>query len=185
MSRQNQLKIIGGSHRSRVVSFPDKEDLRPTGNRVRETLFNWLQLDIVNANCLDLFAGTGVLSFEALSRGAEIAVAVESSRLVAKSLQRNCEILGAQGLILKNQRAEEFLSSPPDSRFDLVFADPPFGRQLAIGACEALQHNGWLNDSALIYVETARTEDFNAPDSWNEIRHKQAGNVVYRLFEAG
>lgn len=160
-------------------------EIRPTADRIRETLFNWLQPVVTGARCLDLFAGTGVLSFEALSRGAAQAVAVESHHLAVKALLQTCSTLGIQQrMVVKHQQAQTLLALPPEQKFDVVFVDPPFDHMLADGVCESLHHNGWLSAAALVYVETARNAEIHVPDSWRIARHKQAGNVAYRLYEA-
>lgn len=164
--------------------MPRLAGLRPTSDRIRETLFNWLQPYIAGTKCLDLFAGSGALSFEALSRGASEVVAVDCQRQSIAALNRLRMELAAQGLQVLHERAERFLSSPPDSPFGIVFVDPPFDLQVHQSVCSSLQENGWLSPAALIYVESAVNSDFVDPDCWSVLRHKRAGNVTYRLLQA-
>jgi 16S rRNA (guanine966-N2)-methyltransferase len=158
--------------------------LRPTPGRIRETLFNWLQPYITGANCLDLFAGSGALSFEALSRGASSVVAVDCQQQSIAALNHWRAELGAQGLQVRHERVERLLSSPPDKTFGIVFVDPPFDLQNHRSICSSLQENGWLSPAALIYVETADKSDFAHPDAWSVLRCRRAGHVAYRLLQA-
>src|SRR5690606_31741912 len=123
----NRIRIIGGDWRSRVLDFPDLPELRPTPDRVRETLFNWLQFDITGARCLDLFAGSGVLGFEALSRGAASVMAFETDTSAVRALRENASRLGARGYQLTPGSALEWLQHGTPQTFDIVFLDPPFG----------------------------------------------------------
>ena len=181
---QSGVRIIGGRWKGRRIPVPRIAGLRPTPDRIRETLFNWLQTHITGANCLDLFAGSGALSFEALSRGASRVVAVDCQHQSIAALNHLRAELDAQGLQVRHERAERLLSSPPDSTFGIVFVDPPFELQSHQFVCSSLQENGWLSPAALIYVETAEKSDFSHPDSWSVLRCKRAGNVAYRLLQA-
>ncbi len=176
----NQLRIIGGRWRSRRLSFPDADGLRPTTDRVRETLFNWLQPAIGGARCLDLFAGSGALGLEALSRGAAECVFVDSSRQVIDSLRHNLQVLDAAGGHTVQAGALDYLATPPQP-FDIVFLDPPFRRGLLTSCLEALQH-GWLTPNARVYIETERElGEPPLPAGWELLRGKQAGQVAYYL----
>ncbi len=178
------VRIIGGRWKGKKVPVPRLAGIRPTSDRTRETLFNWLQPHISGAKCLDLFAGSGALSFEALSRGASEVVAVDCQRQCVAALHHLSGELDAHELQVRHQRAERFLSSPPDSTFGIVFVDPPFELQIHQSICSSLQDNGWLSPAALIYVETAELSEFVHPDCWTVLRHKQAGNVAYGLWQA-
>lgn len=166
--------------RSRVIPVPDSAGLRPTGDRVRETLFNWLQSGIEGARCLDLFAGTGALALEALSRDAERVVAVESDPALAGALRRLAAEWGEEGLEVMAGEALLFLSGPPEP-FDIVFLDPPFGSGLLEKAAARLGA-GWLAPRALVYVETHAGEDPALPAEWELYREKSAGHVTFRLY---
>jgi 16S rRNA (guanine966-N2)-methyltransferase len=178
----NKIRIIGGEWRSRLLRFDDAPELRPTPGRVRETLFNWLQNDIAGSRCLDLYAGSGALGFEAASRGAKEVVQVESDAKACKNLRANAAALGASRNRIVENDVERFLSGPPEV-FDLVFLDPPFAKNLALKTCLLLEQNGWLAESARIYVETeVDLELAGLPDNWQLLKHKTAGGVAYRLF---
>ncbi len=178
----NRVRIIGGAWRSRVLSFPAVAELRPTPDRVRETLFNWLGQDLTGRRCLDLFAGSGALGFEALSRGAAEVVMIERSRTALAALRESGARLGAGNrarFVLGD--ALHFLDSPGETRFDVVFVDPPYGRGLADQALARLP--GCLARDALVYVESdARVAP--APP-WRVRRHGRAGAVHYHLIEWG
>jgi 16S rRNA (guanine966-N2)-methyltransferase len=175
------VRIIGGAWRSRLVSFPDEPGLRPTPDRVRETLFNWLGQDLTGKRCLDLFAGSGVLGFEALSRGAAEVVMVERSRTIAEALRDNAGRLGASGFRLVVGDALHFLGDPGAGRFDVVFVDPPYGSGLVGQALERLP--AVLAGGALVYVESNAAVEPDPP--WRVRRHDRAGAVHYHLMELG
>lgn len=178
----NKIRIIGGEWRSRLLRFEDAPGLRPTPGRVRETLFNWLQNDIAGSRCLDLFAGSGALGFEAASRGAKTVVQVESDAKACKNLRTNAATLGANRNRIVENDVERFLSGPSEV-FDLVFLDPPFAKNLALKTCLLLEQNGWMSPHAKIYVETeVDLELAGLPDNWQLLKHKTAGEVAFRLF---
>jgi len=179
----NQLRIIGGTWRSRRVSFPDVEGLRPSPDRVRETLFNWLAPVIQGARCLDLYAGSGALGLEALSRGAAEVVFVDSDRRVIAQLEQNLKLLDAGSAGVVQADALTFLQRPPRP-FDVVFLDPPFRKNLLPGCLETLAA-GWLASGARVYVENEAElgEPPLLPD-WELLRSKQAGQVRYSLLQA-
>ena len=178
-----QLRIIGGEWRGRRLRFTPAEGLRPTADRTRETLFNWLSPTIRNSRCLDLFAGSGALGLEALSRGAAHCDFVEPAQRTLESIATHLETLqAADRASCHNSTAEAFLTRTT-SRFDVVFIDPPFGQHLAGAACRQLATCGALAADAMIYVETAATEPApEIPETWDLYREKRAGEVVYRLF---
>jgi len=179
---RNRVRIIGGDWRSRVLQFPDAPGLRPTPDRIRETLFNWLQLRIVGAHCLDLFAGSGALGFEALSRGAASVTALETAAAVATALRHNASLLGSDRLQLVQQDALRWLDKPASQQFDIVFVDPPFADNAHARCCELLQHYGWLAPGALVYLEAgSNLAALALPPNWQLTRHKQAGDVQYGL----
>jgi 16S rRNA (guanine966-N2)-methyltransferase len=181
----NKLRIIGGNWRSRTILFADAPGLRPTPGRVRETLFNWLQYNIVGKNCLDLYAGSGALGFEAASRGAKSVVQVENNAQACLSLRQNTTALSAHQV--KNVQADvlAFLAGAA-AAFDVVFIDPPFTKAMAVETCLALENNGWLNPQAKIYVETERTLTLaGLPNNWRLLKHKITGEVACHLFERG
>lgn len=180
------VRIIGGEWRSRRLEFPDAPGLRPTPDRVRETLFNWLQGITPGAHCLDLFSGSGALSFEALSRGAAQATLIEQAPQVCQSLRRNLQTLKAQNAEVIEQDAVAWLEAQPEdlgARFDLVFLDPPFRKDLVRLIAELLESRNLLSANAMIYIESESELGIPAvPANWQLHREKQAGQVSYRLF---
>lgn len=182
----NRVRIIGGDWRSRVLDFADLPDLRPTPDRVRETLFNWLQLDIHGARCLDLFAGSAVLGLEALSRGAASVVAIESNALAARAIRSNCERLGTSRLELIHGSAVDWLQHGSAGQFDIVFLDPPFAADLHTSCCSLLATRGWLKAGALVYLEAPESlATLQLPGDWQLIKEKRAGEVHYGLCRSG
>lgn len=179
----SKIKIIGGNWRSRQIEVLDAQGLRPTPNRVRETLFNWLQGDIFNAHCLDLFAGSGALSFEAASRGAKSVVQIENNAAACDVLKANATKLGASQIQTMQTDALTFLAKPPAAPFEIVFLDPPFGLDLVAQSAELLTKNNWLAPYAKIYVETEKSLSLQLPATWQLLKDKSAGEVAYRLFE--
>jgi 16S rRNA (guanine966-N2)-methyltransferase len=180
----NTLRIIGGRWRGRKLRFPPVEGLRPSPDRVRETLFNWLQPFIEGARCLDLFAGSGAFGLEALSRGAAEVVLVDREPRVIAQLEAHRELLGAEGLQLVRADALAYLQGPP-SPFDIVFLDPPFRRGLLGPCCEALAA-GWLQPGARVYIEAeAELEALPLPAGWEVVRSKRAGQVGSHLIQIG
>jgi len=174
----NRVRIIGGSWRSRIVRFPPVPGLRPTPDRVRETLFNWLGQRLDGLDCLDLFAGSGALGFEALSRGARRVVMVERDRAVARALRENARALDAAGLEVVEGEALAYLAQGGE-RFDVAFVAPPFGSDLAAGALERLPPR--LRPNARVYVERGAAQA--APAGWRPLREDSAGAVRYGLYE--
>ncbi|MHB0776849.1 16S rRNA (guanine(966)-N(2))-methyltransferase RsmD [Halomonas sp. WWR20] len=175
-----KLRIIGGQYRRRLLPVLDSPGLRPTPDRVRETLFNWLSAVTAGCRALDLYAGTGALGIEALSRGAHEVVFVERASRVAQALQANLDTLAAPGRVV-TQDAEHFLAGPA-TPFGLVFLDPPFRQGLAQAACTRLDQAGWLEADAFVYVETESELDFSAPSAWLLHREIRAGDSIGRLY---
>jgi 16S rRNA (guanine966-N2)-methyltransferase len=177
------LRIIGGSWRGRRLRFPASAAIRPTPDRVRETLFNWIGARIVGARCLDLFAGSGALGLEALSRGAAQVRFVERYAAAARELGRLLAEWGAPNALVRHCDALRFLDGAPQP-FDLVFLDPPFSAGLTAEAARRLETGGWLAPHALIYIECpARAGLPVVPERWALLKSKQAGEVGYHLFE--
>ena len=184
-SQAGRLRIVAGIWRSRLLDIAEVDGLRPTGERIRETLFNWLAPKVEGARCLDLFAGTGALGFEALSRGASSAVFVEQSPVAARQLRTNIDILGARGATVQQQDALACLRSEPDSPFDIVFLDPPFALDALAETCRLLAESGHLASDALVYIEDDRSRDeLLLPSGWQVIKNKTTGNVRYMLVQA-
>ena len=179
---RNSVRIIAGTWRGRRIHFPDMPALRPTPDRVRETLFNWLQHSIADTRVLDLFAGSGALGLEALSRGAREAVFVEQFPAAAHALQEQLNRFGgaAKGRILQ-MGAARFLRTP-GAPFDLAFLDPPFGTNALAEYIPLLDSGNWLNVGGLIYLENERAAGVPAlPDHWELLKSKSAGEVGYHL----
>lgn len=178
----NQVRIVGGRHRGRKITFPDHTGLRPTGDRLRETLFNWLQPLIPGARCLDLFAGSGALGFEAASRGAASVVMVEKAKPAVKCLTDATKLLGLDQVTLQQADVLLWLDSPSQP-FDVIFLDPPFADKLLEPVCNKLQQ-GWLADDARIYIEIDAKDKLPAlPENWHQLKEKRAGQVRYFLYQ--
>ena len=180
---RGQLRIIGGEWRGRKLAFPDIEGLRPTTDRVRETLFNWLTPHIHGARCLDLFAGSGALGLEALSRGASHCSFVDSSRKATAQIQDHLQTLAAADRgICQTASAISFLAGETGP-WNIVFLDPPFGHDLVAPCCELLDTSDCLAAESRVYIESAAGDTAQAPGDHCELyRHKRAGNVSYQLF---
>jgi 16S rRNA (guanine966-N2)-methyltransferase len=177
---RGEVRIIGGAWRSRRLVFPAGEGLRPTPDRVRETVFNWLAAYLPGAACLDLFAGSGAFGFEALSRAAARAVLVEKRLEVVAALRLNREQLKAGQAEIVHADVVEFLRGPA-AAFDIVFLDPPYTSDL-LGPCvELLETRGWLKPGAFIYLEAPQGEAPHLPAAWQPVRSKTAGQVGYHL----
>ncbi len=182
---KNQVRIISGKWRSRKLHFLDSPGLRPTPNRVRETLFNWLMSHIMGAHCLDLFAGSGALSFEALSRGAASVLLVDQSSQVIAQLQH-------QAILFQAEKEAKFICTRiPDDKifaqqppFDIVFLDPPFHQNDLATCCQWLVKNACLSQDALIYIEAERSLALKSilPEHWIIHRNQTAGQVGYYLI---
>lgn len=174
------VRIIGGTMRGRKIRFAGGEGLRPTLDRIRETVFNWLARDIGGRKCLDLFSGSGALGFEAISRGAAEVCFVEKSKSAAKSLQENCQLLKLDNAKIIQADAQSFLSKNRTT-FDLVFLDPPFGKDLLQATFDKLLPH--LSEEALIYIEQEKSQDEFIPDSsWQQLKYKSTGSFSYGLY---
>jgi len=179
----NTLRIIGGEWRGRKLRFADGEGLRPTTDRVRETLFNWLAPLIHGARCLDLFAGSGALGMEALSRGAGEVVFVDNNPVAITALKENLALLKADNASVIRGDALAYLRGET-RHFDVVFLDPPFRRDLLQPALKLLVEGGWLAPGARLYLELESEEALpELPAGWEVLRSKQAGQVAYHLVE--
>ncbi len=182
--KTGSCRIIGGKWRGRKIKFDDAEGLRPTTDRIRETVFNWLQAYIHQSRCLDVFAGSGVLGFEALSRGAQKVVFVELNSKTVATLKQNISMFGAANASIFHQDAVHWLQSlPSEQKFDLVFLDPPFHSDLLKKAAALLVSSGRLAEDAIIYVEHSTDTDIEVPENWVCLKQKTAGQVAYKLFE--
>lgn len=180
---ENTIRIIGGKWRSRILHFPDSQGLRPTANRSRETLFNWLAPYIQGASCIDLFAGSGALCFEALSRGAASAIMIDKSREVVAQLQESAKVLQAENLQIFSAQIPK--DPPPFSAqsFDIIFVDPPFHHNLIGPSCEWLEKYHCLKPDSLIYIEAeSHLPSLPIPKDWKTLRSKVAGEVAYYLL---
>lgn len=179
--RQGLVRIIAGKWRGRRLKVPDVENLRPTPDRVRETLFNWLAPYIQGARCLDPFAGSGVLGFEALSRGAAYVEMVDSSFEVVRLLRDELAIFDADNALVYHAKIPEELR-PVEKPFDIVFLDPPYHKNLLLPCCHYLEEHQYLADSAYIYLEAREIIKDNAlPANWRLLKSQQAGQVFYHL----
>jgi 16S rRNA (guanine966-N2)-methyltransferase len=185
--RPNELRIIGGRWRGRRLRFPDAAGLRPTPDRVRETLFNWLSPVLPGARCLDLFAGSGVLGLEALSRGAATAVLVDKHSAVVAQLRATVALLGADQADVLWADALPFLQGEEwRGAHDIVFVDPPYRLDLLEPCCSLLEQRGWLADRAYIYLESPSQGALPLlPPRWRIVRSDTAGEVAYRLALRG
>lgn len=178
---RNQLRIIAGSWRGRKLAFADGDNVRPTPDRVRETLFNWLSPVIHGARCLDLFAGSGALGFEAASRGAADVVLVDHDAAVVRTLKAQVERFAAGNMRVVEMDAVSYLRHDPQP-FDVVFLDPPFGENRLSACLDLLDNGNWLAANALVYMETEKTlGEIDLPADWELFRSKAAGQVGYHL----
>jgi 16S rRNA (guanine966-N2)-methyltransferase len=179
---RNSVRIIGGVWRGRRVHFPDMPGLRPTPDRVRETLFNWLQHSLTGTRCLDLFAGSGALGLEALSRGATEVVFVEQFPAASRTLQEQLVRLGAGGKgRVMEMGAARFLRTPAKP-FDVAFLDPPFGKDALAEYIPLLDSGDWLKAGGLVYLENERIAGVpTIPANWELLKSKSAGEVGYHL----
>ncbi len=175
------MRIIGGIWRSRRLSFAESALLRPTPDRVRETVFNWLQPAIAGARCLDLFAGSGALGLEALSRGAARVVFVEQAPAAVQAVRDNLEALQARSAEVIHADAIDYLQGPARA-FDIVFLDPPFKSGLLSRCFDLLEKQQWIKPDGLVYIENAKIgPELMLPSSWELMRSKSAGQVSYHL----
>ncbi len=184
--RPGRLRIVAGKWRSRLLDIADLPGLRPTSERVRETLFNWLAPSIQGARCLDLFAGTGALGFEALSRGAAQVVFVDNSRRATKAIGNSAKMLDAAGAVIHCGDATEYVRNARAASFDIIFLDPPFADDRLGELCGQIDACGILAPGGRIYVEQDRARPgTRLPDRWRVLKDRTAGNVRYMLVEPG
>ena len=183
----NQLRIIGGHWRGRKLSFPSQKGLRPTSDRIRETLFNWLGQNLSGFHAIDLFAGSGALGFEALSRGAESVVFVEVASEPCHHLSKSIELLNPAEIDAKatvhQQTAQVFLQSASKHSSNLLFLDPPFSENIHNQTIEMILESELLTPEALIYIESPREMLLDIPHSWRVFRKKTTGNLCYQILE--
>ncbi len=182
----HQLRIIGGQWRGRKLAIADIEGLRPTGDRIRETLFNWLMAEIPDSCCLDLFAGSGALGLESLSRGAKSLIMLEKHPAAARQLLQHCSQLKAESVQVIQQNTLDWLcgNELPQHSVHIVFIDPPFAEQLWEQTIIRLEQSQLLADDAMVYIESPKRQTINTPANWQLHREKTAGDVCYRLYRA-
>lgn len=179
---RSEVRIIGGEWRGRKLHFPSLPGLRPTPDRVRETVFNWLQFDLAGSRCLDLFAGSGAFGLEALSRGAAEVVLVEREAAAARAIEEALVRLRCDRGRVEHLDAFAYLGRAPGRQFDVAFLDPPYAGDLLAVAVRQLEAGGWLAPGALVYLEDAAARGVPAlPPGWQVLRSKRAGDVGYHL----
>ncbi len=179
--KTSQVKIIGGDWRGRKLEFPSTvQQLRPTPGNIRETLFNWLAYDIAGARCLDLYAGSGALGVEALSRGASEVTFVESDRISSRLLQKNLSRLGSKAKVY-TMDARRFVRQV-NGEWDIVFLDPPYRHGMLQQILKLLDEQGCMARNGLLYIEAERElAEVKLPSGWQYIKNKQAGQIAYFL----
>ncbi len=183
VSQREQFRIIGGRWRGRRLAFPPRPGLRPTPDRVRETLFNWLGATLSGARCLDLFAGSGALGLEALSRGASSVEFVDRDRAALQKIEQHIELLGAGGARCVQSDWRQAVDSAEG--YDVIFADPPFESDYLEQLCTLLANTRGLADNGRLYVEFARARTFVPTSPWSFLRQRHAGQVGYGLLTRG
>ncbi|AWB66572.1 16S rRNA (guanine(966)-N(2))-methyltransferase RsmD [Saccharobesus litoralis] len=182
-TQSGTVRIIAGLWKGKKLAVLDSQGLRPTTDRVKETLFNWLMFDVADNRVLDCFAGSGSLGFEALSRGAAHVTLIEKDKQAARQLTQNADLLNPNALQVIHNDSLQFIAQNKQA-YDLVFIDPPFRCGLAEKTIQALVDNQALNNQALVYVETEKelASPF-WPEDWQLIKEKNAGQVSCRLFK--
>lgn len=185
--KTNSFRIIAGEFRGRKFHFPDADGLRPTTTKTRETLFNWLQFNIVGKSVLDPFTGSGALSLEALSRGAKMVYSIEKNSIVFKQLQSNFASIPCEKYSLINADALSELKNVDSKPFDLVFLDPPFAKDILPQTLKAISENGLIDQYSKIYIESEfQIKDDNLGElntyRYNIDKQKKSGNVHYCLI---
>jgi 16S rRNA (guanine966-N2)-methyltransferase len=175
------LRIIGGEWRGRKIHFPPVQAIRPTPDRVRETVFNWLQGVTPGSRCLDLYAGSGALGLEALSRGAREVVFVDVESAVVRHIGDTLRDLGCDRGRAVRAEAAGFLAQPA-TPFDVIFLDPPFAAPVLVDVCQRIEAGGWLKEGGLVYLESpAAAGEPELPPGWTLLKSKRAGEVGYHL----
>ncbi len=180
----NRLRIIAGLWRGRRLAFPDSPGLRPTPDRVRETLFNWLAPVISKARCLDLYCGSGALGFEALSRGARSVTFVDNAPQVIAQLTNNAGLLGCTDAQIIHADALDWLNLQSEdvmSGYDIVFLDPPFRKNLLFDVCKRIEEKQLIKPQGYVYLEAERNHRLKLPENWSVHRHKKAGKIDFYL----
>ncbi len=175
-----QVRIIGGMHRSRILKFKDDiSALRPTPDRVRETVFNWLGQRLTGKTCLDLFAGSGAMGFEAVSRGARLVVMIESNKPIYNDLISNAKLLKTENAFIKNQKAQNYINQSTQS-FDIIFIDPPYKSDLLQQCLKALSDSILVDENTMIYIEYHDKPDLTG---YETIKEGRAGAVHFALLK--
>lgn len=184
MIMNGSIRIIGGKWRGRKLAVLDKQGLRPTTDRIKETLFNWLMSVIHDSTCLDCFSGSGSLGFEAASRGAKSVTLLEKDKQVASQLNKNKQLIASHAIDIYHTDTLNWLNKPAQKKFDIVFIDPPFHQGLVADTVNYLEKNNWLNASCYLYIETEIDHNVLSyiPNNWHLHREKTAGQVHSYLF---
>ncbi|MEO0576703.1 MAG: 16S rRNA (guanine(966)-N(2))-methyltransferase RsmD [Pseudomonadota bacterium] len=178
----NSVRIIAGQWRSRRLRVADLEGLRPTGDRVRETLFNWLSPHLPGARVLDAFSGSGALGFEALSRAAAHATLIDNQAQCVATLEDNVRVLGANATVIRADVRRWLRDSAVSAPFDVVFVDPPFADDDIADLCTLLVDKGWLAPGAHVYVEQPMTAETHMPPALRLLKSRTAGAVTFALY---
>lgn len=181
----NTVRIIGGTLRGRKIHFNNETGLRPTHDRIRETLFNWLQFDVRDSQCLDLFAGSGALGFEAASRGAQLVTFVDNQFKTVKKLKHQASDLGLNCCEFFTREIPAVKNDFLSKCYDIVFLDPPFGRNLLEPSCVWLEKNNLLISGSYIYFECEKAifDSIAFPESWQLYKKKSTQTLVFGLFQ--
>ena len=178
------VRLISGKWKGRRLPVLDAQGLRPTSDRVKETLFNWLMQDVAGSTVLDCFAGSGSLGLEALSRYADFVLLLEKDAKAATLLKQHLNTLGSDQAEVLQTDTLLWLQKPAQRQFDLVFIDPPFRQNMALPCCKALAEQGWLKSGALVYLETEKELALDQlPADWVLLKEKVAGQLAYRLWQ--
>ncbi len=181
-----QIRIIGGRYRGRRLPVPSTAGLRPTSDRIRETVFNWLAPFVEGSRCLDCFAGSGALGLEAASRGAGEVWMIESAGAAVMQLRSNVQLIKAEKVRVIKADALRWLSTQEPKPMDIIFLDPPFASGLLAPAIDKLESKGWVHPGSLLYLETQSSgSPPSLPVAWSLLRHKRAGQVCYGLARVG
>jgi 16S rRNA (guanine966-N2)-methyltransferase len=180
--KQSQLRIIAGQWRGRKITFQNIESVRPTTDRIRETVFNWLIPYIENAHCLDAFAGSGILGFEALSRGAAHITCIDQSSVNIQSILENAQRLNVTDKMTTHTQ-DFFTTTLHQEPFDIVFIDPPYHQQLLNKALMHLMTQKWIHSNTIIYVESEKKIMAQIPTSFNVLKHKSTKTIAFSLIQ--